>query len=90
MNTDKTNWTKLTCDNLDEVAKNLGIDLSGYPTHTEKSKDVNEVYDALLNKFGMYSEVLDLVHIDSIPTLDDDCYYELSVAPKFVELKEIA
>ena len=90
MKTDKTNWTKYTCDNLDEVAKNLGVDLSSYPTHTEKSKDVNEVYDALLEKHGMYSEVLDLVHIDSIPTIDEDCYYELYISPKFAELREIA
>lgn len=90
MKTDKTNWTKTTCDNLDEVAKNLGVELSSYPTHTEKTKDVTEVYDALLDKFGIYSEVLDLVHIDSIPTIDDDCYYELAVSPKFAELKKIA
>ena len=90
MKNNKTNWTKTTCDNLDEVAKKLGVDLSGYPTHTAESKDVNELYDALLNKYGMESNVLYLVQVDAVPTIDNDCYWELYVSPKFAELKAIA
>lgn len=90
MKANSKNWNKFTCDNLDEVATKLGVDLSGYPMHTAASKDVTELYDALLNKYGMDSNVLYLVQVDSIPTIDNECYYELAVSPKFAELEAIA
>ena len=90
MKTNSKNWTKYTCENLDEVAMKLGVDLSGYPVHTAASKDVTKLYDALLNKYGMDSNVLYLVQVDSIPTIDNECYYELAVSPKYEELQEIA
>lgn len=74
MKNNTINWTKTTCDNLDEVAKNLGV----------------ELYDALLNKYGMDSNVLYLVQVDAVPTIDNDCYWELAVSPKFAELEAIA
>ncbi len=87
---DTTNWTKSTCDTLDEVAEKLGVELSGYPTHSAGSKDVTEVYDALINKYGMDSNVLYLVQVTAVPTIDNDCYYELAVSPRFAELEAIA
>ena len=74
MKNNTINWTKTTCDNLDEVAKNLGV----------------ELYDALLNKYGRDSNVLYLVQVDAVPTIDNDCYWELAVSPKFAELEAIA
>ena len=90
MKNNTINWTKTSCDNLDEVATKLGVDLRGYPMHTAATKDVTELYDALLNKYGMESNVLYLVQVDAVPTIDNDCYWELAVSPKFAELEAIA
>lgn len=88
--TDMNTWTKTTCDNLDEVAEKLGLDMSKYPLFFDESKDVTNVHHALFDKYGIYSGVLDTVYIKCIPTIDYDCYWELYVSPKFAGLKEIA
>ena len=85
-----TNTKNYVCDNLDEVAKILGVDLSGYPMHSPESKDRDELFDALLNKFGMYSGVLELVEVEPVPTLDEDCYYKVAVSPEYYNLEAIA